>query len=711
MKPTRHPSSVPGTTVPPTAGGAEAARGSNPGPLGSGQPITEADLLQLEWVADPRLSPHGDRVAFTRVWVDQEADAYRTRIMLVDVAGGEARPLTAGSLDSQPRWSPDGKQLAFVRGEEGKPSQLCVLPMSGGEAIQLTDMKKSVSEPIWSPDGKRLAFLSGTNPALDTEEKPKPKNEACRVVTRPVFRMDNEGFIDPDHHAHLWVMDATGGTPRQITCGAFDEQLPVWSRDGKWLLFVSDRRAEPWFGADHADLWAVSPETESPTDGAGLRKVAEFTGPIYAFTEGEDGRFAMIGSVLPETPRSYDRRSLLISSGPWPQTLVRDLGRDHDFDFGESIGSDQHPPRGGGAIPLAFAAGGREIVVTVGRHGAAMLCRVLIENGAVEEMTDTASEVLHGTATPDGKRWALTAGDVEQPVTLRYFEVGGVNSRCLHDANRALLSARALGSVEEFWYPSFDGQRIQGWIVKPPGFDPAKRYPMILEIHGGPHTAYGASFYHEFQVLASAGYVVLYTNPRGSTTYGQEFGNVIQYRYPGDDHLDLMAGVDALIARGYIDSERLGITGGSGGGLLTNWAIAKTDRFKAAVTQRCVSDWAAMYYSCDFTLFEPNWFRKPPFEDPQEYAERSPATFASNIHTPLMVIHSEDDWRTPIGQGETMFRALLQQRKRAVMVRFPGEGHELSRSGAPSRRVQRLEHIRNWFDLYLLGKPNAAYDA
>ena len=264
--------------------------------------------------------------------------------------------------------------------------------------------------------------------------------------------------------------------------------------------------------------------------------------------------------------------------------------------------------------------------------------------------------------------------------------------------------------MEEFWYDSFDGRKIQGWIVKPPDFDPRKKYPLILEIHGGPHTAYGQSFYHEFHAFAALGFVVLFTNPRGSTTYGQEFGNVIQYQYPGDDHGDLMAGVDALIARGYVDEDRLGVTGGSGGGLLTNWVITKTKRFKAAVTQRCVSDWASMYYSSDFTLFEPSWFKKPPFDDPKEYLDRSPVTFARAIETPLMVIHSEDDWRTPIGQGETMARALQQQRKTVVTVRFPGEGHELSRSGAPSRRVQRLQHIGQWFQRYLLGKSFPEYD-
>ena len=345
----------------------------------------------------------------------------------------------------------------------------------------------------------------------------------------------------------------------------------------------------------------------------------------------------------------------------------------------------------------------------LGRHGAARLVRVDVADGRIEPLTPENREVLHGTSTADGTRWALTLGDAMTMLELWTLEPEGEPLRRIHGSNDALMAARKKVSIEEFWYDSFDGKKLQGWIVKPPDFDPKQKYPLILEIHGGPHTAYGQSFYHEFHAYAGAGYVVLYTNPRGSTTYGQEFGNIIQYRYPGDDYHDLMAGVDAVIAKGYIDSAKLGVTGGSGGGLLTNWVIAKTQRFKAAATQRCVADWASMYYSSDFTLFTKAWFQKPPFEDPNEYAERSPVTFARDIQTPLMVIHSDDDWRTPIGQGETMFRALKQQKKVAVMVRFPGEGHELSRSGAPSRRVQRLNHIRRWFDKYLLGKDVPDY--
>jgi dipeptidyl aminopeptidase/acylaminoacyl peptidase len=277
--------------------------------------------------------------------------------------------------------------------------------------------------------------------------------------------------------------------------------------------------------------------------------------------------------------------------------------------------------------------------------------------------------------------------------------------------NEPLESQLDLATAETFWYKTFDGRRIQGWVMKPPHFDASKKYPMILQIHGGPHTAYGWSFFHEFQWMAAKGYVVLFTNPRGSTSYGQEFGNIIQYKYPGDDYKDLMVAVDTLVRRGFVDPKKLGVAGGSGGGLLTNWTVTQTHRFAAAVSMRPVADWIGFWYTADFTLFRPTWFRSTPFQDPQEFIRRSPTTYAANITTPLMLIDGEDDFRTPNGQGVmAMFRALKVQHKPTVMILVPRESHELSRSGEPRHRVERLQHILNWFDMYLDGAKIALYD-
>jgi len=305
--------------------------------------------------------------------------------------------------------------------------------------------------------------------------------------------------------------------------------------------------------------------------------------------------------------------------------------------------------------------------------------------------------ILLGTPTNVGDVFLVNTRSSEmQPVT---------------HVNAELFAKLQLTEPEMIWYKSFDGRRIQAWVQRPPDFDAGKKYPLILDIHGGPHAAYGYIFDHEIQWMAAKGYVVLYPNPRGSTSYGQEFGNIIQYAYPGDDFKDLMAGVDELIARGWVDPEKLGVTGGSGGGVLTNWTIGHTDRFKAAVSQRSIADWGSFWYDTDFTQFTPFWFRGAPWEQEADFKARSPITYIQNVHTPLMLIEGESDFRTPpTDGGEQMFRALKYLKRPVVMVRFPGETHELSRSGKPVHRVERLEHIVAWFDKYLMGQDIHAYD-
>jgi dipeptidyl aminopeptidase/acylaminoacyl peptidase len=681
--------------------------------------MREEDLLRFEWIADPRISPDGTRVAFTRVTVDAEADEYRTHLWLAEVPADGAAPaaprqLTFGGRDSQPRWSPDGRTLAFVRktGAED-PAQIHLLPLDGGEPRALTALKGGASSPAWSPDGRRLAFTSGHNPALDTPERKKPKHEPARVVTTAEFRWNDEGFTDWDHLDHLWVVAVDGGEPRQLTSGRrFKEASPEWSRDGKWILYVTDRREEPWFGRplEDNDVRAISPDLASPSDGSDAVRVADIAGPLAPFAQGPDGRLAAVGGIRPDPPRSYDQNDLLLFEGAWPMTEPRVLTAGLDLAVGENTSGDQHPPRGGGALPLAFTSDGG-VLFAHARHGATRLARFDLATGRHEDLTGPQDDVVSGSASADGSKVALVVGSVSTPGDLWVCDVRAKKLVRLHTANAALLEESKLGEVDEFWYDSFDGRKVQGWIVKPPGFDPSHKYPLVLEIHGGPHVPYGVAFFHEFRVLAAAGYVVLYTNPRGSTSYGQDFANCIQYAYPGDDYHDLMKAVDVVVARGYVDESRMGVTGGSGGGLLTNWIVTRTNRFRAAITQRCVSDWASMYYSSDFALFTPTWFRRPPFEDPQEYAARSPVWDLDKVETPLMVIHSEEDWRTPIAQGEMMYRGLKQRRKPTVMVRFPGENHELSRSGVPSRRVQNQQHIRRWFDHWLQDKPAPEYGA
>ncbi|MGH7719539.1 MAG: S9 family peptidase, partial [Gemmatimonadaceae bacterium] len=436
---------------------------------------------------------------------------------------------------------------------------------------------------------------------------------------------------------------------------------------------------------------------------------------IADYAVSPDGRrLAFVGVLEAKPPRSFDQADLFVMDNT-PGATPRNLTAAYDFDIDGGIASDQHAPRGRLPSAPAWSADGSSIAVRVAANGRANLVRVAASTGRVTPLVEGDHEVVAYTAAPGASRFAVILSTPTVIGDLYTAAASGSQKAALTQvtrANAALFSQITLPEPEEIWYPSFDGKRVHGWILKPPGFDRARKYPMILQIHGGPHAAYGYTFYHEMQWMAAKGYVVLYTNPRGSSSYGQEFANIIQYRYPGDDYRDLMVAVDTLVRRGYVDTARLGITGGSGGGVLTNWAITQTDRFAAAVSQRSIADWGSFWYTADFSQFTPFWFRKAPWQDPQEFAERSPLTYVEKITTPLMLVEGEADHRTPPGAGgELMFRALKFLRKPVVMVRFPEETHDLSRSGKPMHRVERLQHIVNWFDKYLLGRQVEGYAA
>jgi dipeptidyl aminopeptidase/acylaminoacyl peptidase len=422
-----------------------------------------------------------------------------------------------------------------------------------------------------------------------------------------------------------------------------------------------------------------------------------------------DGRrLAFHGSVA-QPVRSYSQPDLWVMDVA-PDAKPQNLTADYDFDMGSSVFGDNAAPRGGRGRTLYWSPDGRSLFDVVEKQGRTPIVSLDIQTGAVTEVTRGDQAVLDFSVSPDA---STIVALLSSPVMIGdLFAVAGDGTQTrVADFNRKLWSQLNLTAPEEISYSSFDGKRIQGWIQKPPDFDPQKKYPLILNIHGGPHAAYGWVFDHEFQWMAAKGYIVLYVNPRGSTSYGQEFGNIIQYHYPGDDYRDLMAGVDELLKRGYVDPKKLGVTGGSGGGVLTNWTITHTDRFAAAVSQRDISNWASWWYTADFTLFQPNWFKAPPFEDSQDYSNRSAITFVKNIHTPVLFVLGESDYRTPQDSGgEQLFRALKYMKRPTAMVVFPRETHELSRSGEPWHRVERLEHIVNWFDKWMMGVPHPEFD-
>jgi dipeptidyl aminopeptidase/acylaminoacyl peptidase len=700
-------------------------------PAAEKRPITETDLFQFVWVADPQISPDGKQVVFVRVSADKKKDGYNTALWIVPTdAGQPARPFTAGPKDSAPRWSPDGRWLAFLRAPDAKADakgdaksdapadpQIWLISAAGGEAVALTDVPQGAGPGVWSPDGKTIAFSSSANDKDLAQWEKRKKGEKVeeehqsdvRVVSRAIYRMNGQGYLDATRPGHLWTVavPTTAGsplpTPRQITRGTFDEDGLAWSPDGSLLYFTSARVKESYYESESDDLWSV------PAAGGEPQKVVDVDGPVGNFALSRDGkRVAFTGYLNTKQVRSYNQPDLFVATlGAAPRNLTADF----DYDAEGGVSGDQHAPRGGNPTPLVWSADGRSILTVTLERGRANLRRFDAATGKTDPVTQGDQEVASYSATPDGAHFAMVISTPTVIGDLYAFDVSNTKPRRLTGLNDELFSGLDLTAPEEIEYASFDGKKIAAWVQKPPGFDPAKKYPLILNIHGGPHAAYGYAFDHEFQWMAAKGYVVLYPNPRGSSAYGQEFGNVIQYHYPGDDYKDLMAGVDELLRRGLVDPQKLGVTGGSGGGILTNWVITQTDRFAAAVAQRSISDWSSFWYTADFAQFQPGWFRGAPWEDPQDYAARSPITHIAQVKTPLMLIEGEADYRTPsTAGGEQMFRALKYMKKPVVMIRFPGESHELSRSGKPWHRVERLQHIVAWFDKYLQGQKIDTYD-
>jgi dipeptidyl aminopeptidase/acylaminoacyl peptidase len=681
------------------------------------RPIAETDLYSFHWIAAPRISPDGSRIVYVYVNVNPKHTGYETALWIIPATGGPAHQLTSGPHDSSPQWSPDGKMLAFTRATEkdGKPepAQIYLLSMEGGEARPLTDLPKGASNPLWSPDGHRLAFSSTTVSADFDKKKDGEEPADVRVITRAEYRLNGAGYLDPDRPNHIWTLEVPlkptdVPKPKQITTGRFSESDIVWSLDSSKIYFTSRRVLEPYFEKPHTDIYSVS------AGGGDITKISGVDGPIQRMALSPDGtRMAFTGSIdlaKDGIERSYSEPDLFLTSLQ-PGSTPKNLTAMYDYDIAGGIGGDQAPPRASGPSYPFWSSDGRFIFVDAAEEGRSNLKRIDAETGKVDPLTEGDHDIFAYNATPDAAKAALLISTPTNIGDLYLLDVKAHLMSRLTNINEDLFSKRNLTDPVMIWYHSFDGRRIQAWVQRPPDFQEGKKYPLILNIHGGPHSAYGYTFDHEIQWMAAKGYVVLYPNPRGSTTYGQDFGNIIQYHYPGDDYKDLMAGVDDLIRRGWVDPEKLGVTGGSGGGLLTNWVIGQTTRFKAAVAQRSIADWSDFWYTADFTLFTPTWFRGAPWEQQSDFKARSPITYIDKVTTPLMLIEGESDYRTPpMSGGEQMFRALKYRKIPTVMVRFPGETHELSRSGMPRHRVERLEHIVAWFDKYLQGQDIHTYD-
>jgi dipeptidyl aminopeptidase/acylaminoacyl peptidase len=716
--------------------------------------ITEKDLFSFTWIGDTQISPDGGRAVFVQTTVNAKRDGYDTALYLLDTTQPMMPPrrLTNGPRDTQPRWSPDGTQIAFARAVEkdGKPQppQLYVLSMAGGEPVQISALEKGIGSPQWAPNGRWIAAVSDT--AIVPEPKEEKKEGAkegtkeetkeaehksdVRIITKAIYRFNGQGYIDTKMASQLYLFSTVqiGSkpvTPWQVTAGRFDVDAFVWHPSSNSVYYTSEHVDEPYYELSHNEIYkidlptddAVKDEKTSAPLSLLVAKLAFEASGVAISPDGKRLAFHA-GENLPK-PRSHQQTDLFVMDLDAAQAAPRNLTANYDFEMGDGVGGDNVAPRGGGRVGLVWTADGSSIVDVVGKQGSALLVSVDASTGAVKELTAEKQAVIGFTVRPNGtKLLALISTPVNIGDLFSVAMDGAKQQTQLTKVNEALFSQLNLTMPEDMQVTptanskDIAGSKIESFVQLPPDFhqtsgDKTKKYPLILNIHGGPHAAYGWVFDQEMQWMAAKGYVVVYPNPRGSTTYGQQFANVIQHNYPGDDFHDLMDCVDAVVKLGYVDSSKLGVTGGSGGGLLTDWTVTQTTRFKAAVSQRDIADWSNWWYTADFTLFQPTWFEGAPFDKTEEFRKYSPITYITKVQTPMMFILGEADYRTPpTAGGEDFFRALKYRHIDTSMIRFPGESHELSRSGQPWHRVERLENIVNWFDKYLMGMPEPQYD-
>ena len=708
--------------------------------------ITEKDIFSFTWIGDTQLSPDGSRAVYVQTTVNAKRDGYDTALYLLDTSQpmAPARRLTNGPRDAQPRWSPDGTQIAFTRAVEkdGKPQppQIYLLSLAGGEPVQVSAMEKGVGSPQWSPNGSYLAAVSETpivpEPKAEKKEGAKPEEHKSdvRIITKAVYRNNGSGYIDTKDAEQLYLFNvaevgAKPVTALQLTAGRFSVDGVTWHPSSGRIYYTAEHVDEPYYDLPHNEIYVVDvPSNGSVKEGAPIPLsvlVAKLTFDASGLAISPDGkRVAFHGEEQSLTkPRSHQQSDLfLMDIDPMPSSpsapSVRNLTTNYDYEVGGGVGGDNTAPRGGGRGGLVWTADGKSLIDVVGKQGSALLVSIDASTGAVRELTAEKQAVVGFAVKADAtKMLALISTPVNIGDLFSVAVDGSKQQTQLTEVNKALFSQLNLTMPEDMQVAptanakDIPGSKIESFVQLPPDFDKTKKYPLILNIHGGPHSAYGWVFDHEVQWMAARGYVVVYPNPRGSTTYGQQFANVIQHNYPGDDYHDLMDCVDAVVKLGYVDSAKLGVTGGSGGGLLTDWTVTQTTRFKAAVAQRDIADWSNWWYTADFTLFQPTWFEGAPFDKVEEFKKYSPITYITKVQTPMLFILGEADYRTPpTAGGEDFFRALKYRHIDTVMVRFPGESHELSRSGQPWHRVERLENIVNWFDKYLMGMPQPQYD-
>jgi dipeptidyl aminopeptidase/acylaminoacyl peptidase len=648
--------------------------------------VVPEDLLRLRFVSDPQISPDGRRIAFVVTTLSKDRDEYTSNVWIVETDGGTPRRFTSGhKRDTAPRWAPDGTRLAFVSDREPrKRSQLYVIPADGGEAVRVTDLKKEIYGgwgAAWSPDSTRLVFTSlvgGWEEPEDEEER--GRSRPARIITTAKYKYDGEGFIH-DRRPQVFVVSALGGDAQQITEGDFHHGWPTWSPDGTAIAFASERhetRDDDWSD----DIYMVG------GDGRGLRRLTDTAGPMWYPMFSPDGRSVVyVGTGHPTGDGRNFRLFSVSLDGGKPVCLTADL------DYSQSQ-----------FVRPVWSGDGRDILAVFRDHGNNPIYRITPNGSRLPIVVVGGDRVITGlsVARVHG-RIAFTATNPLAPAEVFVCDTDGTNERQLTNLNGPWTEEVALSRPERFTIhrAGFD---IEGWVMKPPAFDPSQRYPALLWIHGGPHGEFGHYYSHEFQAEAGAGYVVIYTNPRGSQSYGEAFSRAVVGDWGGGDFADIMVGLDEALRRhGFIDADRLGIIGISYGGYLTSWAIAHTGRFKAACSEGAINNVHTQFGTSDighiWNVGESGGVL--PWQDMQWYAQHSPLTHVQNVRTPLLIIHAENDLRCPIDQGEQMFIALKKLGRDVTFVRFPDESHAFAAMGRPRHRLERHRVVLDWFAKYL----------
>ncbi len=685
-------------------------------------PLQVEDITKMSFLGEVQLSPDASQIYYDLYYINREKNSYPGEIWQLDVASKKSRKLTNGPRrDASPRLSPDGTKLAFLsdRGGDEVKRQVYLLDLDGaGEATQLTTFQTGVSSVTWLTDNRHLLLLLDTPD--DTEkaatwhlpetaeakrEKQASEEEARRVSGQPVrferihMRADGRPSLIPgDSHTQLWLLDtaAPGVAPRQITTGPFNVAQPTSSPDGRKVVFSSTRNQQQADFTCISDLWLVDLYAAETT----FEKLTASVGPAGSPAWSPDGKtIAFVGHTNPKDGSFMEQPRLwkldIAEDGKAGEAVCLSLGLDRPL--ANMLNSDL---RAFGETPPVWSDDSAEIYFAACSEASMKLFRVP-RDGSSDPTAFTGDGHIYAYSFAAG-RVAFSCATPQVPGDIFLLPLSAPNSERLTSLNDSWLANYYLAEPQTIKVPSLDGTcEIEGWILLPPGFDKSKKYPLVLQIHGGPHTAYGHSFNLEFQTLAGQGQVVLYTNPRGSVSYGHEFGAAIYNDWGHHDYDDVMASLDYVIGLGYVDAARLGVTGGSYGGYLTNWIVTHTDRFKAALTQRCVSNMLTMYTLSDISFsFVETEFEGDIWSNPRIW-ERSPMAHANKCKTPLLMLHSDADFRCPIEQAEEFFFALKRNGCEVTLVRTPNESHNLSRNGTPDHRIGRLRRIKEWFETRL----------